>query len=554
MAGFTVAVMLIPQGMAYAMIAGLSPIHGLYTSIVPLLVYAAMGTSRHLQIGPAAMVSLLTIGGINRVEGLGPEHAITLAAFLAFASGLVQILMGAFRMGFMVSFLSHPVLSGFTSAAAIIIAFNQLKHLLGVDMDRSSHLQELIAELVHHAGNTNTATLLLGLAGIAIIVMLRIWNRKIPGALIAVLSGILAVHFFKLDTKGVEILGEIPGGFPAIKLPNFEVETMVALLPSVFTIALIGFVETVAIAKAVERKVKTYRINSDQELIALGSANVLGSFFQIYPVAGSFSRTAINEQSGAVTQMAGGITGLLILMVILFFTPLFYNLPNAILASVILVAVYGLLDWAEVKHLWKTDRNDLMSLFATFFMTLFTGVEFGILTGVVISLVQVIYRSSKPHYAVLGKLNGSTVYKNIERYTEAEEEDGILVIRPDAPIYFANMEYLRGVLETEIARRPDTRRVLVDCVSVSYVDSSALHTLTELIAEYNRKGITFRFLGLIGPVRDVLRKNNMRVIIGKDHSYMRVYDAVLQYRAECVGEPAPNPRERARDPLEEPEL
>ncbi|MFT7589419.1 MAG: SulP family sulfate permease, partial [Limisphaerales bacterium] len=372
-------------------------------------------------------------------------------------------------------------------------------------------------------------------------------------ALFAVITGIVLVASLKLDQSGVAIIGEVPSGFPAIKLPIFEWDMILMVMPSIFAIALIGFVETVAIAKAMERKHKIYRVDSDQELFALGTANIIGSMFQIFPIAGSFARTAINDQTGARTQLAGAVTGICILIVILFLTPLFYYLPNAILGSVIVVAVYGLFDFKEMKHLWKIDRNDFISLIATFIVTLFAGVEFGILTGVVISLVQVIYKTSKPHYAVLGKLTGSTVYKNVERYTEAEEEDGILIIRPDAPIYFANVEYLRTVLEAEIKRRPDTKRVLVDCVSVSSIDSSALHTIKELIEEYRAKGITFRFIGFIGPIRDVLTKNKMRVIIGKDHTYTTIYDAVLHYRAEYIGDPFHDPRLRARDPLEDTE-
>jgi SulP family sulfate permease len=356
-AGLTVGVMLIPQGMAYAMIAGLPPIYGLYASTVPLLIYAIFGTSRQLAVGPVAMVSLLTAAGVGAMAEGGSETYIALAIALALFVGLIQFLLGAFRLGFLVNFLSHPVISGFTSAAALIIGLSQLKHLLGVNLPGSHHVHEIIISAVEQFCSVNWYTFAIGATGIALIMLVKRYQPAIPGPLLAVVFGILAVWGLGLTEAGVKIVGEVPSGLPAFSVPQFGLETIQSLAPIALAIALVSFMESIAVAKAIQAKHRDYKVDANQELIGLGLANIGGAFFQSYTTTGGFSRTAVNDQAGAKTGLAAIISAVLIVLTLLFLTPLFYYLPNAILASVIMVAVFGLIDWKEAVHLWHSNRT-----------------------------------------------------------------------------------------------------------------------------------------------------------------------------------------------------
>ena len=541
-AGLTVGVMLIPQGMAYAMVAGLPPIYGLYAGIAPLIVYAFLGSSRHLSMGPAALVALLVMAGVSKLAQVGSGEYIALAILLALSVGTLQFLLGVFRLGFMVNFLSHPVISGFTSAAAILIALSQIKHVIGIEYPSGHHIQHIVVVIARQASNFHLPTMFVGLGAILFLWIIRRYSRRLPGALLVVLVGILVCWLGGLQEMGVAIVGDIPRGLPALQMPDLKYTDVRALLPAVLTISLMGYMESIVVAKAVQSKAKDYRIDSNQELIAQGMANIAGSFFQAFPVAGSFSRTAVNHQSGARTGISSIVAALLILLTLLLLTPLFYYLPKAVLGAVIVFAITGLFEWKEAVHLWKTDRRDFTMLLVTFLLTLTLGIETGIVTGVVLSLSLVIYSSSRPHYAVLGRLPGSTIYKNIARFPEAEEEEGVLIIRMDARLYFANLEYVRDALEKETASRPETELIIIDATSISTIDSSAVIMLQDLIRDFGQLGMNFRFLGLIGPVRDALRKNGLDHVIGEDHVYTRVHDAVEQFRHG--GEAGPFPRRR----------
>jgi len=358
-AGLTVGVMLIPQGMAYAMIAGLPPVYGLYASTIPLILYALLGTSRQLAVGPVAMVSLLTAAGVATLAEPGSDTYIALAIALALMVGIIQFLLGAFRLGFLVNFLSHPVVSGFTSAAALIIGFSQLKHLLGISLPKGGHVHEILLAAVRQIDQVHLPTFLLGAGGILVILVARRIDRRIPAPLLAVLLGILAVSILGLDQLGVRIVGEIPVGLPSLSLPALNGSVIQSLLATALAISLVSFMESIAVAKAIQSRHRVDELDPNQELIALGAANIGGAFFQSYPVTGGFSRTAVNDQAGARSGLASIISAGLILLTLLFLTPLFHNLPNAILAAVIMVAVFGLIDYKEVIHLWHTDRSDL---------------------------------------------------------------------------------------------------------------------------------------------------------------------------------------------------
>ena len=526
-AGLTVGVMLIPQGMAYAMIAGLPPIYGLYASTIPLILYAIFGTSRQLAVGPVAMVSLLTAAGIGSLAEGGTETYIALAITLALFVGVIQFVLGAFRLGFLVNFLSHPVISGFTSAAALIIGLSQLKHLLGVDLSRTHHVHEIILQAIERIGEINWTTFAIGMVGIGLIIFVKRVNRSIPGPLLAVVFGILSVWGLGLVDQGVKIVGEVPRGLPSFGLPAFNLGDLQSLIPIALTISLVSFMESIAVAKAIQAKHKNYKVSANQELIALGLANIGGSFFQSYTVTGGFSRTAVNDQSGAKTGLASIISAVLIVLTLLFLTPLFYYLPSAILASVIMVAVFGLIDYKEAIHLWKTNRGDFAMLIVTFLATLGLGIEQGIGVGVILSLAMVIFRTTRPHYAILGKVPGTTFYRNVERFEGLETQDDLLILRFDAQLYFANTNFFQDVLLDEIVKRKEKlKAVLIVAESINYVDSSAMHMLKDLVEDCNANGVTVLFSGIKGPVRDAMRKAHLTEKVGEDCFFMSIQEAV----------------------------
>ncbi len=530
-AGLTVGVMLIPQGMAYSMLAGLDPIYGLYASIVPLLLYAILGTSRQLAVGPVAMVALLVASGVGAIAEPGSAEFVSMAIVLALMVGVFQLMLGVLRLGFLVNFLSHPVISGFTSAAALIIGFSQLKHLLGIDLHRSHHVHEILIQAGQRIGETNSYTLLVGLVGIAIIIALKRINKKfkinIPGPLVAVVFGIMAVWTMGLHEASVKIVGEVPSGLPAPVIPAFDWENFQALLPIALTISLVGFMESIAVAKAIQAKHKNYKIVPNQELIGLGMANIGGAFFQAFPTTGGFSRTAVNDQAGAKTGMASIISAVLIILTLLFLTPLFYYLPKAILASVIMVAVFGLIDYKEAIHLWKSDRKDFWMLIITFAATLSLGIEQGIGLGVVLSLILIIYQTTRPHLAVLGRIPGTKHYRNIKRFEDLEQRTDALIVRFDAQLYFANTTFFKEKMEKLLqASGQDLKALILDAQSITGIDSSAMHALEELVDELKEKGIDFYMCDVKGPVRDALRRGHVTEKIGEDHFFISVQNAV----------------------------
>ena len=526
-AGLTVGVMLIPQGMAYAMIAGLPPIYGLYASTIPLIIYAFLGTSRQLAVGPVAMVSLLTAAGIGVLAEGGTETYILLAITLAFLVGLIQFLLGVFKLGFLVNFLSHPVISGFTSAAALIIGFSQLKHLLGVDIARSHHIHEILMQAFEKLGEVNWLTFAIGIGGIVLIKGVRKINKAIPGPLLVVVAGILFVWGFGLVDQGVKIVGEVPKGLPSIGLPDFRLETLQNLLPIALAISLVSFMESIAVSKSIQARHRDYEVVPNQELIALGLANIGGSFFNAYPTTGGFSRTAVNDQAGAKTGLASLISAALIVLTLLFLTPLFYYLPNAVLASVIMVAVFGLIDYKEAIHLWHANKSDFWMLIVTFVATLSLGIEQGIGIGVVLSLAMVIFRTTKPHVARLGKVPGTHFYRNVERFDQVEQRKDLLIMRFDAQLYFANVNFFKETLNNWIAEKgEELRYVIIDGESINQMDSSATHAISEILDQYAEKKISIIFTGVKGPVRDALHKAHLIDKIGKNHFFMSIQEAV----------------------------
>lgn len=525
-AGITVGIMLIPQGMAYSILAGLPPVYGLYASIIPLIIYAIFGTSRQLAVGPVAMVSLLIVAGVGDFAEVGSAQFIQLAILTALGVGVVQFLMGVFRMGFLVNFLSHPVLSGFTSAAALIIGASQIKNLTGVDLSRTNQVQEIIIETISRFTEIEPITATIGIGSIAAIVLIRKWKRTFPSALVVVVAGTLVTALFGLNQYGVAIVGDIPTGLPAFSLEFLNLSDVQILIPTVLIISLVSYMESIAVAKAIANK-HGYKVDANKELIALGAANIGGSFFQAFPTTGGFSRTAVNDQSGANTTIASVMSAVIIALTVLFLTPLFYYLPSAVLAAIIMVAVAGLFDAREMKHLWKTDKRDLAMLLATFVATLALGIEEGIAIGVVLSLVLVIYSSTKPHSTELGRLGNTSNFRNVNRYKNAKVDDEILIYRFDASLYFANVTNFRDTIDSLIRKRGEKlEAIILDVSAINNIDSTGVHTLEELMKELREKGLKLLIAGAIGPVRDKLKRTGMIKQIGKHCFFFDVDNAV----------------------------
>ncbi|MCB0557710.1 MAG: solute carrier family 26 protein [Lewinellaceae bacterium] len=527
LAGLTVGVMLVPQGMAYGLLAGLTPVYGLYASIVPLFFYAFFGTSRQLSVGPTALVSLLVLAGVSQFAETGTEAFITMAIATALIAGVIQILLGVFRLGFLINFLSHPVIAGFTSAAAFIIGLSQLKNLLRINISRSNFIHEVLIDAFRNIGDIHWPTVALGLGGIAFILLLKRINKSLPGALLVVILSTAAVYLFGMQDIGVEIVKDVPNGLPPVSVPHIDWPMVKQLLPLALTICLISFIESLAIARTIEAMHKDYRVVPNQELIALGVTKIGGAFFHSYPTTGSFTRSAVNNDAGAQTGVSSMVSAVLIALTILFLTPLFFYLPKAILGSIIVVAVINLVDYREAIHLWRTDRTDFMTMIVTFVATLTLGIQNGVFTGVILSLALMIYRNSKPNISILGQLPNSNKYRNINRFEKAVRHNQILIVRFDAQLYFGNATYFRESLEAMVEKEGKELKLLIlDASSIHDIDSSGIKLLLELMAFLQQRDVQFYLSGAIGPVRDILKKNGLIEKIGTKNHFMYIHDAV----------------------------
>lgn len=525
--GLTVGIMLIPQGIAYAMIAGLPPIYGLYTAMIPQVVYAIFGTSRQLSVGPVAMDSLIVASGVATLAQIGTDKFIEFAILLALFMGVLQILFGVFKLGFLVNFLSKPVISGFTSAAALIIGLNQLEHLLGVNLGRSNNMQVIIVEAVNHLNEINIITFFIGLFSIVIMVFSKKYFKKIPAALVVVVLGILVVKIFNLESKGVAIIGSIPKGMPSFRIPRFEIQTIKDLLPIALTLSFIAFLEAISVSKAVESKHRDYKVLPNQELFALGIGNVVGSFFQTYPATGGFSRTAVNDQAGAKTPMSAIFSAIVVALTLLFLTPVFYSLPKAVLAAIIIVAVFSLLDFKIPKQLLQYSKRDLIILNVTLLATAMVGIKEGIITGIVLSLAMLIYRTTKPHFAVLGNVPNTHFYRNVERFKEVVVDEEILILRFDAQLYFANINYFKDTLYENVNNKGiQLKLLIIDGESINNIDSTAIYALHEILEDMKSRKIDVYFSGIKGPVRDNMIRSGFMTKAEEDHFFMSIQEAV----------------------------
>lgn len=493
--------MLVPQGMAYAMLAGLPPVMGLYASIIPLFVYALFGSCRQLAVGPVAMISLLVFAGLSTMAEPGSEKYISLALLLSLMVGAFKMILGFTRMGFLTNFISPPVISGFTSAAAIVIGLSQIHHLLGIPSTRGHAFLPLLNGVAAHIGEIDPLTTGIGAGCLAALLVLRRMMPRFPAPLAVVIASALFVQILGLDREGVEVVGHVPPGLPAFAIPAWEAEQLRDLIPIALTIIFVSFMESFAVAKMVAAKDK-YRVDSNQEFIGLGLANFIGSFFMSYPVAGGFSRTAVNYQAGARTGLASMISAALVALVLLFLTSLFHYLPKAVLAAIVLAAVTGFVGLKEARHLFHLKRIDGWTLLATFTATLALGSIQGILVGVVLSLLVFIQRSAYPQVVELGYSEKEGVFRNLQRFPDASVYPGILLLRIDSSLYFANLEFVIDKLQKKIDEKTETRKVILDFSSVNDIDAPAIDALDEIMIRYGDRGIGFLFTGMKGPLRD----------------------------------------------------
>ncbi|MDH3269809.1 MAG: solute carrier family 26 protein [Gemmatimonadota bacterium] len=538
-AGATVGVMLIPQGMAYAMIAGLPPVYGLYAALVPLAIYALMGTSRQLAVGPVAMVALLVADGVAPLAAGQADRYLMLAVLLSALVGAIQLGMGLLRAGFLVNLLSHPVLAGFTAAAAIIIGTSQLGGLTGLDISKGP-VHQMLAAAVGEWGSLEASTLTVGLGAILAGLALKRWAPKLPGPMIVVAVGTLASWAFSLSRHGVQVVGEVPSGLPMPTVPGLwgaagnaglAPGDFTALLPVALAIALVGFMESIAVAKVYASRYR-YDIDPDQELKALGLANIGGAFAQAFPVTGGFSRTAVNAQAGARSQLSSLVSAGVIAVTLLFLTPLFYHLPNAILAAIIVVAVAGLVDVKGAKALWRVDRRDFALMVATFTATLLLGIEEGILVGAALSVTVLLQQIAQPHVARLGRLPGTDHFRNLARHSDARVEEGMAILRVDASLFYGNAEAFRdearhAFADTETVDPSGTQRTLIlDAYPVNRTDSTGLHMLHALLDEIHGAGGRVFLSGVKGPLHDKLLVGGIVDRIGPEHFFPDVASAV----------------------------
>jgi len=523
-AGTTTAILLIPQSMAYALVAGVEPVHGLYASLLPLLVYAFIGKSRELALGPGALDTLLI--GVT-ISALALENgSAAIAAMIAFQVALIQLAVGLVRGGFLINFLSKPVISGFTSAAALTIALSQVKHLLGIDAPNSSLFFSDAWKTLTHITDLHLMTSLFGIGSILFIVIAKRIKKSFPNALAVVIIATLISSLFAVDQHQVAILGAIPQGLPSLGLDMISKELFMSLLPSSFAIAAVGYLTTISISRTFADRNK-YDISPNRELVALGASNLAASVSQAFPVSGSFSRSAVHAEAGATSPYSLIVVALWILLTLCFLTDYLYYLPKATLSAIIITAVLGLVDVDILKQLRKTKIADLWLLAITFTSTLVIGIIDGILIGVVLSLGLFIFRSTRPHTAVLGRVGDTLDFRNILNYPDAITYPGVIMIRIDAQFYFGNVTFLKALLrqlEQESSAPVDT--IIIEACSINQLDSSADSALQDICDEFRSRGISLKFASVKQPVMRVMKSSGLYDKVGPDNFYMNLNDAL----------------------------
>ncbi|WP_431470193.1 SulP family inorganic anion transporter [Sphingosinithalassobacter sp. LHW66-3] len=533
-----VTIMLIPQSLAYAMLAGLPPEVGLYASILPIIAYAIFGTSRTLAVGPVAVISLMTLAAAGSVAPPGSAQFIAAALVLAFLSGLMLVLMGVLKLGFLANLLSHPVVSGFITASGIIIATSQLKSILGIAASGEA-MPELLATLWQNIGATNLPTVAIGVGSLAFLFWVRkglkpaLMRLGVParpadltakaGPIAAVVASTLAVIAFDLEERGVKVVGEIPQSLPPFTVPLFDAGLWQQLLVPALLLSVIGFVESVSVAQTLAAK-RRQRIDPDQELIGLGAANIAASFSGGYPVTGGFARSVVNFDAGAETPAAGAMTAVGIAIAALFLTPLLASLPIATLAATIIVAVLSLVNFAAIRNVWRYSRSDFAAMAATILVTLGFGVEPGVVAGVLLSLALLLGRTSRPHAAIVGRVPNTEHFRNVDRH-DVITDPRIVTIRIDESLTYLNARWLEEHVLEVIADRPEVRHLILMGSAINAIDASALESLEAINHRLADAGIKLHLSEVKGPVMDRLRASHLlddltgRVFLSQDDAF-----------------------------------
>jgi SulP family sulfate permease len=550
-AAVIVTIMLIPQSLAYALLAGMPPEAGIYASIAPILLYALFGTSRALAVGPVAVVSLMTAAAVGNVAESGTAGYVAAALTLALMSGAMLLALGLFRLGFLANFLSHPVIAGFITASGILIAASQLRHVLGIEGGGHT-LIEIAAGLWEHLGEINWITLVLGVSATAFLYWVRgglkPQLRRLglgprladlgakTGPVLAILATTLAVWLFDLQARGVAIVGEVPRSLPPLTMPSLSPELLSQLALPALLISIIGFVESISVAQTLAAK-KRQRIDPDQELIGLGAANLGAAFTGGFPVTGGFSRSVVNYDAGAETPAAGAFTALGLALAALFLTPLIHYLPKATLAATIIVAVLSLVDLSILKRAWTFSRADFAAVSVTILLTLLAGVELGVTAGVVTSILVHLYKTSRPHMAVVGRVPGTEHFRNVLRH-EVITQPHVLSLRVDESLYFPNARYLEDQLASYAADKPELTDVVLMFPAVNEIDLSALESLEAINTRLREAGIRLHLSEVKGPVMDRLKRSHLleeltgEVFLSQHEAVCRLEEPRAPLRAE----------------------
>mgnify|MGYP002261247472 FL=1 len=538
MAAVIVTIMLIPQSLAYALLAGLPPEAGLYASIVPILLYAVFGTSRALAVGPVAVVSLMTAAALGNIADQGTMGYAVAALTLAFLSGVILLTMGVFKLGFLANFLSHPVIAGFITASGVIIAASQIKHILGISAS-GDNLISLLVSLWQNLGNTNWVTVIIGVSATAFLFWVRRGLKPFlksrgasarvadvatkAGPVAAVVLTTVAVWILGLADMGVRIVGSVPQSLPPLTLPDFSLDMMGSLLLPAILISVIGFVESISVAQTLAAK-RRQRINPDQELIGLGTANIGAAFTGGFPVTGGFARSVVNFDAGAETPAAGAFTAVGLAIAALALTPLVFFLPQATLAATIIVAVLTLVDFSILKKSWAYSKADFAAVLATMLVTLGDGVELGVTCGVILSIFLHLYKTTRPHIAEVGLVPGTEHFRNIHRH-KVETDPTLLTLRIDESLYFANAHFLEDYIYDRLADDKKLKNVVLMCSAINEIDLSALESLEAVNARLRDMGIQLHLSEVKGPVMDRLKKQHFiddltgRVFLSQHEAY-----------------------------------
>ncbi|NOQ88573.1 MAG: sulfate permease [Gammaproteobacteria bacterium] len=531
-AGLTVALVLIPQSMAYATLAGLPEVYGLYIAFVPVFIAALWGSSRQLGTGPVAVVSTMTATMLTPVviPMLGSDYTqdeflalyIPTAMFLTLLVGLFQFALGLFRLGAIVNFLSHPVIVGFTNAAALFIGLTQVSKIFGVTMPggASDHfLTVRILGVIDNLGDTHMETLMMGIASFVIMIGLKKYAPKIPAVLVAVVVTTVVSYSIGFEKMGGQVVGTIPEGLPGFAMPAFNMEAFSNLFIGAIIIAMVGFMEAISIAKAMAAKSKD-RIDPNQELVGQGLGNILGSFFQSYPASGSFSRSAVNFNAGAKTGFSSVVTAIIVVVTLLFLTPLLYHLPKATLAAVVIMAVFGLINFKAIKHIWIANKHDGVAAMVTFIATIGSApkLDHGIMIGAVLAIVLYLYRTMKPRVAVLGRYKDGTL-RDIEINKGIPTDENIIAVRFDGSLYFANVSYFEDTMLKAVATYPDAKYLLVVGDAINQIDASGEEVLHHLVDRLHDNGITVVFSGLKRQILQVIKATKLFDVIGEQNIF-----------------------------------